>query len=269
MTVIETLPAKPKRIRKPSAGRPVPAVAPGVALAVATTPMDLLRLAMEKGASVEQLSELVKLQQTMQAHDARAAFFAAVAQFQAKCPPIRKNSNAKIVTRSGTDYTYTYAELDDIARTVNPILAELGLSYSWDAVVNGALTVTCTLRHVAGHSEQSSCQLPVENASAMSPQQKVGAAMTFAQRRSLSSVLGLTTTDSDTDGSEKGGETLTPQQVEQVEALLAAKSVGRDASKVRARILAYAKADDVPDILADDLAKVLGALGQLETRAAV
>lgn len=161
---------------------------------------ELLHLAVEKGTPVEQLKELVALHERLTDRQAAIEFAQAMAAFQKECPPIKKSSDAKIATKGGGSYSYTYAELDEIARTVNPILAKNGLSYSWDCKVEkDTLTCVCTVRHINGHSTSSTFALPVDNPSAMSAQQKVGAAMTFAQRRSLSAVLGLTTTDDDPD----------------------------------------------------------------------
>lgn len=162
---------------------------------------DLIRFAIQEKAPVENLERLVALQERVMARDAALEFARALADFQASCPPIKKVKTAKIVTKGGGGYEYTYAPLEEIVRTTKPLLTKRGFSYGWDSVVspNGAmLTVTCTLRHLNGHSTTAGFTLPVENPSAMSPQQKVGAALTFAQRKTLESVLGLNTED-DTD----------------------------------------------------------------------
>lgn len=161
----------------------------------------LLTLAIEKGSGVEALEKLVDLHERVTKREAALEFARALAEFQAECPAIGKNKTAEIPTRGGGKYSYQYAPLDTIVRTVKPLLIARGFSYGWDSKVEGgALTCMCTLRHVNGHSESASFTLPVENASAMSPQQKVGAALTFAQRKTLESVLGLNTTEEDTDG---------------------------------------------------------------------
>lgn len=171
----------------------------------------LLHLAVQKGTPVAELRELVALHEHMSQRQAAQDFAAAMAAFQAECPSIRKSSAAKITTRGGGTYDYTYAELDEIARTVNPILAKNGLSYTWDTQADDKmLTTVCTVRHANGHSITSSFVVPVESASAMSAQQKYASAATFAQRKSLSAALGLTTTDDDTDGVSP--ETITEDQ---------------------------------------------------------
>lgn len=160
----------------------------------------LLQLAIEKGAGVEALEKLVGLHERVTAREAALEFARQLADFQANCPAIGKNKTAEIATKGGGRYSYQYAPLEEIVRIVKPLLVARGFSYGWDSdVTGGQLRCTCTLRHVNGHSTAGSFTLPVENPSAMSPQQKVGAALTFAQRKTLESVLGLNTTEDDTD----------------------------------------------------------------------
>jgi hypothetical protein len=173
----------------------------------------LLQMAVERGTPVAELKELVALHQLMEARQAAKDFANAMARFQEECPSIKRSSTAKIVTRGGATFQYTFAELDEIARTVNPILAKHGLSYTWDTVADEKmLTTICTVRHANGHAITSSFVLPVASDSAMSAQQKYAAAATFAQRKSLSAALGLTTTDDDPDG-DANPEKITDDQV--------------------------------------------------------
>lgn len=217
---------------------------------------DLLHEAVKHGTPVEQLEKLVALQERMEARQAAREFAAAMAAFQAECPSIKKGSTAQIVTKSGSKYGYAYAELDDIARTINPILAKHGLSYSWDSKVEkDTLTCVCTVRHAEGHSVTSSFTLPVDNPSAMNPQQKVGAALTFAQRRSLASVLGLTTTDEDTD-TEADPEPITADQRTELEDL------AHEAKVDLPRFLKFMGVETLAEIRAVDYGKAMNALNQ-------
>ena len=65
----------------------------------------------------------------------------------------------------------------------------------------------------------------------MSEAQKHGAALTYGKRQSLTSVLGLTTADDDTDGVERGGkpDPITEGQLADLEALI--EDVGADWQK--------------------------------------
>lgn len=181
---------------------------------------DLLFMAVEKGTPVAELKELVALHEHMGQRQAQQEYAKAMAAFQAECPSIKKGKTAKFTTRGGGDMSYTFASLDEIATVVNPILAKHGLSYNWDATVQGgSLTCVCTVRHCDGFSTTSTITLPTDSASAMSSQQKVGSALTFARRLSLVSALGLTTTDDDTDGRDNNVEVITGEQADTLFAL--------------------------------------------------
>lgn len=179
----------------------------------------LLELAVEKAVPVEMLERLQALHERVSDRAAAAEFAHAVAEFQSRCPPITKTATAEIATKSGARFKYQYAELDHIARTIAPFLRELGLSYSWDSeMADKLMRVTCTLRHVNGHSTTASFACPVESLMGATEQQKHGAALTYARRQSLIQVLGLTTCDPDTDGANP--EPITEQQAQDLDALI-------------------------------------------------
>lgn len=216
---------------------------------------EILRIAVSSADKVpiETIERIVALKERMDARDAAAEFNRALAEFQAECPSIQKTSTAKVATRSGGEYSYKYAELDEIARTIRPLLQKHGLSYSWDSDMAGErIKCVCTVRHVAGHSQTATFVCPTESASAMSGQQKHAAALTYARRQSLVQVLGLTTTEPDTDGA--GSETITEQEGYEIEDLIIES--GAD----RARFLAYMRVGSVSEILARDFQKAKTAL---------
>lgn len=236
------------------------AVVPRPPLAVQNEPGDiasLLRLAIEKNIGVEALERLTALHERISDRQAARAFADALARFQAACPAIPKSQTAKIATRSGGGYSYTYANLDDIVRVAKPLLAAEGLAYGWDSeTASGQLTCICTLRHVEGHREASRFTLPVENASAMSDQQKHGAALTYARRQSLVQVLGLTTTDLDNDAGDSNPEPVSEAQSQQLDELI------DDAGVNRKRFLAWLRVESVSEVLARDFDAAVDALNK-------
>jgi hypothetical protein len=218
----------------------------------------LLHLAIEKNVPVETLEKLVALHERVSDRAAAREFAEAMSAFQAECPPIAKTSTAKIATRGGTSYSYAYAELDEIARTINPILARHGLSYSWDTeVADKSLTVICTARHVNGHSVPAKITLPIDNASAMSDQQKVKGAMTFGQRCTVISVFGITTADPDHDGASVAS--LKPVTDDQA---LAITDGITESGIDKGRFLAWLGVSSVAEIPADRFTAVMQAIEQ-------
>lgn len=190
--------------------------------------LDLMKFAIENKVPAEQMKEFVILHERVADRAAAQDFALALAAFQQECPSVKKKKEAKFATRGGGEMEYTYADLPEIVRVVRPILAKHGLSFTWDTVATGdKMTVTCTLRHVNGHAEKSSLTLPTTTNAAMSDQQKYGAAMTFAQRRTLSAVLGITTED-DTDTAT--AEDITPiseDQITVIHDLISERTLGK------------------------------------------
>ena len=213
----------------------------------------IIRLAVDRGVSVDTLERLVALKERVDARSAAAEFNVALGEFQAECPAILKTSTAKVTTKSGSEYAYKYAELDQIARVTRPLLQKHGLAYSWDSEMAGdKIVCTCILRHVAGHKETARFVCPTDTSSAMSSQQRHAAALTYARRQSLIQVLGLTTTDKDTDGASE--QKVSEEQIHKIEEWLA------DSGADRARFLSYMRATAVGEIFARDYMKAITAL---------
>lgn len=204
----------------------------------------LLRLAVERGVPVEALEKLVALQERYQDRQAKMEFAGALAEFQRECPPIPKESTAKIVSKkTGTTFSYTYAELDTIADAVRPYLHARGLSYSWDSEVGESLLhCTCTLRHRNGHSITAKFTAPIGATERMSAAQEHAAALSYARRQSLVQVLGLTTTEPDPDGDVEHQGTIDSGQAATLQALI--DEVGADKSK----FLAWLRVDSIAAI---------------------
>ncbi|HUW59245.1 MAG TPA: ERF family protein, partial [Planctomycetota bacterium] len=217
------------------------------------SPAAILRVAVETGLGAETIERLAALAWKQQDRDAAKEFAEALAAFQDECPNIRKAANAKIVTKSGGSYGFNYAKLEQIHPIVKPICSKHGLSYSWDSKVEqGMLTVTCTLRHVNGHRESASFSCPTSSSSGASDAQKFGMADTYARRHSLTAILGLTTTDEDTDGADPS--TITPEQAATIRDMISA--VGANENK----FLLYMGVGEVEDIRASDYRRAVVAL---------
>ena len=218
----------------------------------------LLHSAIERGASVETLERLTALHERIAARQAEAAFGEALARFQARCPPIPKTSRTEYTTKSGMRVKYTFAALDEIARTIQPLLEECGLSYAWDCECGEQVKCTCTLRHLGGHHVTATFSAPVDSAAAMSGPQKVASALTYGRRQSLVQVLGLTTTEPDTDAASV--ETITSAQVDTLQGLI--DESGADP----ARFLRYMGVNSLPDIKSNDFEAAVVALEEKRKR---
>ena len=216
----------------------------------------LMRLAIEEKVPVEVLERLMDLHERVATRNSRAEFFDALASFQDAVPSIHKGRTAEIATKSGSKYSYTYAPLDAIAKAIREPLRQHGLSYAWTVEESGpgSLSVICILRHIGGHQERAAFPVPTATEGRMSEAQKNGAALTYGKRQSLTSVLGLTTTDDDTDGAERSqavdAGTITEAQAADLAALI--EEVGTDLGK----FLAWAGVESLAKFPASELDRV-------------
>jgi len=191
----------------------------------------LVKLALEKGHSVEVLERLVALQERVTDRDARMAYVSALSAFRAECPPIKKTrENTQFqTTRGGVKKPVKYAPLEEIDRVARPVAEAHGLIWTWDTRVEGDLMhVTCKVLHVDGHSESATVSLPFDSKAGASPQQKYAIAQTYGMRYSLIAALGITTADEDTDGGGTG-ELVDEEDLANLEALIS--EVGADEVK--------------------------------------
>lgn len=184
---------------------------------------ELMTAAISNNVSAETIERLTAVYERMADRKAAQEFHEALDKFQSECPQIPRGSKAEVVTRSGAKYGYTYASLEEVDAVVRPIAHRHGLSYTWDQEVHGEImSVTCRLSHVGGHGTTAKATGPVDSSAGMSAMQKFTAAGTTLKRLSLISVLGLTTTDKDTDGAVPGGDKpISPDAASVVNQLLA------------------------------------------------
>lgn len=207
---------------------------------------ELIRLALRDDVSVEKLERLMAMKEREDAKHARQLYLDAVAAFQQACPEIPKKRAVRFDDRPGARVAYHYADLPTVTRTIDPILREHGLSYSWttEGMEGGVLNVVCVVRHVAGHEERVPFPVPVATNAKMSAAQKNGAALTYGRRQSLIAALGISTADEDPDGADpEGADTITEKQAADLEAKI--KEVGADRGRFL-RFLGVEALDDLP-----------------------
>jgi ERF superfamily len=121
----------------------------------------------------------------------------ALVSLQAELPEVRKGETAKVQTKQGGSYTYSYANLADCSRAVLPLLAKNGLSFSAKpTMVENQFTLVYTLRHTSGAADTGEYPLPDPT---RSTPQEIGSAITYARRYALCAVTGLTPDGDDDD----------------------------------------------------------------------
>lgn len=175
---------------------------PARAIQAQPTPADLLRIAVEGGADLDRLERLMALQEQWEKREAEKAYSAAFAAFKAEAVSIVKN---KTVT-DGPLKGKSYAELFAVVEAVTPLLSKHGLSSSWRLTRDDKdwIEVTCTLRHVLGHSDSVSMGGPPDTGGAKNAIQARASSVSYLERYTLKAICGLSERDDDDDGRRAG-----------------------------------------------------------------
>ena len=157
------------------------------------TPMDLLNVAIQKGASMEQLEKFMDLHERWEKNEAIKAYNVAIAAFKSDPPAIIKDASNK-------QYGSMYASLGNIVNTANPILSKHGLSARWDISQDKIISVTCILSHVLGHSEHVTLNGPPDDSGKKNALQQIKSTVTYLQNATFMAITGLASIDGDDDG---------------------------------------------------------------------
>jgi hypothetical protein len=157
--------------------------------------------AISSNVPIETLEKLLAMRKEFILEQSKTAFIEALSNFQKNCPNIEKTKVVK--NKDGQSVRYKYAPLDEIVSKVKDVLANNGLSYTWE-VKNEPdfITVIAIITHNKGYSQNSEFKVPVDKNDYMTSPQRYASALTFAKRYSLCNALGIATTEEDTDATD-------------------------------------------------------------------
>jgi len=155
------------------------------------TPVDLINTIITKGGDLSQLAQLMELQEKWEAKQAKANFNHARQKFM---------DEVKTVVKNKEGFGYFFASLDNIAKTIKPVLDKCNLYYSWDTdFVDGIVHVTCVISHVDGHEQRTKLAGGPDTSGKKNSIQAIGSTTSYLQRYTLVSALGLVISDQDSD----------------------------------------------------------------------
>lgn len=168
-----------------------------------TSPMQLIEVAVNANADIDKLERLMGLQERWEQNNAKKEFFAAMSKFNAECPTIVKRKKA---------HNSFYAPLGDIHAQIKETLVSCGLSFRFEQDHSNGITVSCLVSHASGHTEKATMTAQADTSGSKSPIQAIASTVTYLQRYTLCSALGITTADEDMDGRIDSGLLITTEQ---------------------------------------------------------
>lgn len=115
--------------------------------------------------------------------------------FQQNVPAIEKKQTAKIPMKSGSSYSYQYADLGDIWEAIRKPLAEAGLAVTQalEGGSDGHTTMRTIIWHECGEKNESAIDVPTQGKTP----QEAGSLFTYYKRYALSAALGISTEEDD------------------------------------------------------------------------
>ncbi|HCC24822.1 MAG TPA: hypothetical protein DEP85_04850 [Holosporales bacterium] len=122
------------------------------------TPVDLIAMALDKGADLGQLEKLLKIKKDYEADEARKIFASAFAQAQKKIASVIK-------TKLNPQTHSKYAELSKVIETAKPVYTEEGFSvifYEGETATPENVRVCADILHTAGHKETYHYDVPLD-----------------------------------------------------------------------------------------------------------
>lgn len=209
----------------------------------AVTPMQMLQAALDQGADLAKLEQLMALQERWEANEARKAYVVAMARFKQNPPEILKRKRVHFESQKGTT-DYMHATLADVCAAAIKGLADVGISHRWDVEQqNDRITVHCVLTHEQGHSERTTLTGSADQSGNKNAIQAIGSAVSYLQRYTLLAATGLATKDIDDDGRGASNvELITENQILDLEALITEVGVNRE------QFLRFCKIDRIDDM---------------------
>lgn len=166
---------------------------------VVLSPLETINQAVEKGLDLEKVEKALVIHERWQAMEAKKAYHKAMAAFKENPPKIDKDKKVGYDTSKGK-VGYSHASLANAVDKITTELSKQGLSASWNTQQNGAVTVTCKITHILGHTEETTLTAPADTTGSKNVIQAIGSTITYLQRYTLLSALGLATYDQDDDG---------------------------------------------------------------------
>lgn len=168
------------------------------------TPMALIQMAVQRGADIDYLKQLMDLQERHEANEAKKAYNAAFAAFKSEAITILRSKEVTDGPLKGKAYAELYSIIDAVA----PAMSRHGLSHSWKITRDDKdwIEVTCTVKHELGHFETNAQGGPPDAGGAKNAIQARASTVTYLQKYTLKGICGVSDRNDDTDANQASSQ---------------------------------------------------------------
>lgn len=160
----------------------------------------LVSQAIGQGANHETLQGIMDFVERAEANVAKKEYVMAMSGFRSECPTIVKTEEVDYSTAKGQT-NYKHANLAKALEQIHTILGKWELVPTWKTDnKDNQIVVTCCVTHSLGHCESTSLAAPADQSGGKNAIQAIGSTVSYLQRYTLFSILGLATREMDNDG---------------------------------------------------------------------
>jgi hypothetical protein len=187
------------------------------------------RAARDPAVDLDKMERLYAMKERMDATMAKAAYISALAEMQPNLPIIdkrgkierkSKDSNGSMKEARATKY----ALWEDVVEAITPILSAHGFSLSFRIKQDARVEVTAVLGHRAGHCEETSMSLPIDESGAKNNLQGWGSSVSYGKRYTAFALLNIIARGEDDDGNAAGDTSastpVTPEDLATLKSLI-------------------------------------------------
>lgn len=200
-----------------------------------------------------------------------AALAAALIAVQEAMPTVHKSKTAKVPTKAGSSYSYTYADLGAVSDAILPLLGANGLAWTClPRQTPAGYELAGTLLHTSGARLEGA--LPIKGGTP----QEYGSAITYARRYLLGCMTGIITDDDDDGAASSRAEEARREAAARPRAnaqqLAAIRDVAADIDMDEATVLrgamfrANRHLDELADLTPDEARLVYQSLVEVHNR---
>ncbi len=179
-----------------------------------SSPAEMMAQVLASGLDLEKAEKYLELQERWEKKEARKSYHSAMADFKSNPIKIEKDKKVDFAKKEGGGRVkYNHSSLANVVDKITIELSKYGLSASWSTKQNGNVIVTCCITHRMGHSEQTTLEAPPDTTGSKNSIQAIGSTISYLQRYTLLSALGLATSDMDNDGSGEDVEKISDKEL--------------------------------------------------------
>lgn len=219
------------------------------------------RAARDPSVDIDKMERLFQMKERMDAMSAKSAYLSALSDMQPDLPVIEKLGKIERGKHKQTgeaQKSSPYARFEDVVEAIRPVLAKHGFSLSFRIDMTsepGRLKTTGVLGHRAGHSEETSISLPIDDSGGKNNVQGWGSTASYGKRYTSFALLNIVARGEDDDGKAAGaGTTISQEQEDALRDKIEAVEADLPA------FCKYFKVDKISDMKASDYERAMTAL---------